>query len=188
VVPTDLHRAEAVHVREVMTREVVCLEPGMDLDATASLFLERGISGAPVVDPEGRPIGMVTKTDLMRAMHDGTDTEEIDTRPGRPSRHTRQGGVEVLDEGFALVRGRGAAVRDIMTPVAFTLSESAPLARAAALMAFEGVHRVPIVSVRGAVVGIVSALDVVRWLAREEGYLVPAASRGAQIDRDVEAP
>ena len=44
------------------------------------------------------------------------------------------------------------------------------IARAAALMSYERVHRVVVLSPSRAVVGIVSAMDVLRWLARNDGY------------------
>jgi CBS domain-containing protein len=67
---------------------------------------------------------------------------------------------------------RYGTVRSIMMSLAFTLAESAPIMRAAALMAYERVHRVVVVSPAG-VVGIVSSLDVLNWLAQKSGYLVP---------------
>jgi CBS domain-containing protein len=122
-----------------MTRDVVCVDPEMTVVDLRTLLLERNISGAPVVDAVGRPIGVVSKTDLVRAL------QEPD-----------------------LYR----TVRSIMMSLAFTLTESAPIARAAALMAYERVHRVVVISTEGSVVGIVSSLDVLNWLAQENGYLV----------------
>jgi CBS domain-containing protein len=58
---------------------------------------------------------------------------------------------------------------DAMMPLAFTLDERATVAQAAALMASEGLHHVPIVSAKGRLAGIVSSLDIVRWLARNDG-------------------
>ena len=72
-----------------------------------------------------------------------------------------------------LARATGATVADVMMPFAFTLATSASLARAAALMAYEGVGRVVVVEPDGRVAGVVSAVDVMRWLARAEGYVVP---------------
>jgi CBS domain-containing protein len=71
----------------------------------------------------------------------------------------------------------GEVAADIMMPIAFTLPENATLSHAAALMAYEGIHRLPVVAADGSVVGIVSAMDVVRWLARSDGYLVPGKPR-----------
>lgn len=56
-------------------------------------------------------------------------------------------------------------VGDIMTPFPYTVRESATLADAAELMLEKGVHRVPVLSADGAVVGILSAIDALRWLA-----------------------
>ena len=66
-----------------------------------------------------------------------------------------------------------ATVRDIMTHIVFSLSQDAPISRAAALMSYEGIHRIVITSPQGAAVGIVSSLDILRWLARRDGYVVP---------------
>jgi CheY-like chemotaxis protein/predicted transcriptional regulator len=72
---------------------------------------------------------------------------------------------------------RAACVGDVMMPFVFTLAASASVARAAALMAYEGVGRVVVVEPDGQVAGIVSAVDVMRWLARAEGYVVPGYTR-----------
>jgi CBS domain-containing protein len=140
--------ASATPVSEIMTRDVVCVSEGLGVDALVELFIQRGISGAPVVDKAGRPVGIVSKTDVLR---DGAE---------------RAGGLP-----------RNATVGDIMMPVAFCLPANESVARAAALMAFEGVHRLPIVGVAGEVVGLVSPLDVLRWLAREQGYVMSGRSK-----------
>ena len=62
-------------------------------------------------------------------------------------------------------------VGDIMMPLAFTLREDDPLSRAAAVMAVEGVHHLPVVSADGRVVGILSSLDFVRWVAAQSGFV-----------------
>jgi CBS domain-containing protein len=60
-----------------------------------------------------------------------------------------------------------------MTQSALWLPETASLGQAAALMALERIHRVPIVSGDGRVVGIISTLDISQWLAEQGGYVVP---------------
>ncbi|MBA3455662.1 MAG: CBS domain-containing protein, partial [Deltaproteobacteria bacterium] len=59
--------------------------------------------------------------------------------------------------------------RELMVPIAITLGEKASVAQAASLMALEGVHHLPIVDPTGKLVGILSTMDVVRWLATNEG-------------------
>lgn len=159
--------AESTAVAELMTRDVVTVEPELAVEALTAIFLERGISGAPVVDPGGRPIGIVSKTDVIRDRF--FSGESVDFTPV----DLRRGGVRApLDPGLH-VQESGPVVREVMTPLAFAMPEDASIARASALMALEGVHRVVVVDHRGKVSGILSSLDVLRWLARSEGYAVP---------------
>jgi CBS domain-containing protein len=166
--------ADRTAVSAVMTARVLAVRPDVSLEALAGMLLDRGISGAPVVDQEGRPLGVVSKTDLMRERLMSGDTGEVMTPGWQPRRGHFQ--VEV-GRGFH-AEAVPALVADVMTPSALTLSEDAPVAEAAALMAFEGVHRVPVVADDGRVAGIVTSLDVLRWVAQQDGYLT-AGRRGA---------
>jgi CBS domain-containing protein len=160
-------------VTDVMTGNVVCVEGSVSVESLTGLLLENGISGVPVVDDAGRPIGIVTKTDLLREGFERGETEEHE-----PLHITTDGGYECeLGPGFHADRIARATVGEIMTPVTFTLREDATVSQASALMAFEAVHRVPVVDRDGKVVGILSSLDVLRWLARECGYVVPPTNR-----------
>jgi len=105
-------------------------------------LLAKGFSGAPVVDDRGVPIGIISKSDLVRDQF--------------------------------LLGGGNKRVSEVMMPAAFTLPETASIYEAAALMAERHVHRVPVVAEDGRVVGIVSSLDVLRFVAGENGYLIPA--------------
>jgi len=84
--------------------------------------------------------------------------------------HGRAVGM-VTPADLASWRGIGArhAVSEIMTELVFWMSENAPLARAARLMAREGVQRVPVVAGDRTVVGLLSTMDLVRWLALHGG-------------------
>jgi predicted transcriptional regulator len=132
--------ADLTPVSEIMAKDVVAVRPELRVEDLEELLLARGISGAPVIDDAGKPIGIVSKTDLLRPRSAGD--------------------------------GEGVRVRDIMMSTAFCLSEGESIAKAAGLMAFEGVHRVPVVGQRGMVTGVVSPLDVMRWLARQHGYAI----------------
>jgi len=65
-----------------------------------------------------------------------------------------------------------STAEDAMSRFVFSLPAGAPIERAAALMAFEGVGQVVVTGAGGALVGLVSALDVARHYAVEAGYLV----------------
>jgi CBS domain-containing protein len=61
-------------------------------------------------------------------------------------------------------------VSDVMNPFVHSLPESARLSHAVALMATESIHQIPIVTQDGAVIGLVSSLDCLRWMAKQMGY------------------
>jgi CBS domain-containing protein len=129
--------AEVTAIGSVMSREVVCVDASLARAEAQALFLARGLGGAAVVDGDGRPLGMLTRADLLAAQA---------THPP------------------------GAPVAELMTAIAYTLDENDALSRAAALMATEGVSHLPVVGDYGRVVGMVTTLDVTRWLARQSGY------------------
>jgi CBS-domain-containing membrane protein len=82
--------------------------------------------------------------------------------------HTDLGGI---DAGSQLVSDR-------MCRLTFSLPLDASIAEAAALMALEGLHRLPIVAVDGRVAGMLTSMDVLAWLARQDGYVLAPDRRG----------
>jgi CBS domain-containing protein len=88
--------------------------------------------------------------------------------------------VGIVGEGELLRARRAEKVGDVMGRVVLSVPESAPLARAAALMAAQRAERVAVVGADGAVVGALTALDVVAWLAAREGALAPLAGPPGQ--------
>jgi CBS domain-containing protein len=154
--------AETTPIAEVMNKNPICISTDLSIDEVAALLLRHGISGAPVVDRSGKPVGVVSKTDLVREQHRNRSVLNAST-----AIHPQPADMD----DRVLHRPR-TTVAEIMTPVAFTLPSSAPISQAAALMAFESIHRLPVVSETGAVVGVVSSIDVLRWIAEREGYLL----------------
>jgi predicted phosphoribosyltransferase len=111
------------------------------------------------VDESGKPIGIITRSDLLfeqQQMH--ADAGELSPSPptGRAA-DFRAAGLRTVQ--------LGALVGDVMTERVVTLPETATVAQAAALMATYNLHGIPVVSAAGAVVGMLSANDIVAWVA-----------------------
>ena len=66
-----------------------------------------------------------------------------------------------------------AKAGDVMMPLAITLNLHATIAHASAVMALEDFHHVMVVGPDGSLRGIVSTMDICRWLARNDGFLSP---------------
>lgn len=58
---------ERPRVADYMTRDLVTLTPGMEINRAMSILLDRGISGAPVLDEAGRLVGVLSKKDCLKA-------------------------------------------------------------------------------------------------------------------------
>lgn len=63
-----MNRPTIPTVREIMTRTVVSLRPEMPAAEAAEILLREAISGAPVVDGEGRLLGLLSELDCLRAV------------------------------------------------------------------------------------------------------------------------
>ena len=142
--------ANRARIGEIMTRGAITVRADTSLEQLVGLFLEQGISRVPVVDDDGRAIGIASKTDLVVDQYERGDTEISQTGAGGRGRHVHE------------VSG---LVRDIMTPVAFALGDTTTIGEAARRMLADNVHAVPVTSGDGRVIGVLSATDIVAWVA-----------------------
>lgn len=137
-VPREHTSADRVPITEIMTRDVICGRPDLQVEAIVELLTDNHIGCLPIVDERGRPLGMVTRFDLVEDMQ----------------RSLRERGSHVP----------WRTARELMMPLALTLRLHATVAHASAMMAAEDVHHVMIVDGDGCLVGVVSTKDIVYWL------------------------
>ena len=62
-----------MRARGVMVRAVVTTSPDTTVEALARLMINLGISGVPVLDKDGRLVGIITEGDLLRRVEIGTE-------------------------------------------------------------------------------------------------------------------
>jgi signal transduction histidine kinase/CheY-like chemotaxis protein len=139
-------------ISEVMTRNVVCVPEYFSVTTLEELLLEHHLSGAPVVDDGGKVVGFVAITDVVRELYLRDDTAEAFAD-------------DSLGWGFHQ-EPEPRTVAHVMVPSTFVLPVSCPVAEAVSLMTTQQVHRVPVVSDDGLLLGIVTAADIMRYLAR----------------------
>jgi CBS domain-containing protein len=140
---------------DVMTVNVVSVDPETPVQEVAKLLSERGISGVPVVEKGGRLVGMISEGDLMRRVETGTQLR-------------RSWWLEMLSTNTELatdyVKTHGRRARHVMTGKVVTVAETTPLVEIADMLERHRIKRVPVVR-NGALVGIVSRANLVRALA-----------------------
>jgi CBS domain-containing protein len=163
-----------MHVRDVMTKRVVTVGPETPVQQVAQLLLERRISAVPVVDADGRVLGIVSEGDLI-------GRPEIGPARRRSWWLALLGGTG--ESAAEYVRTHGGHAKDVMTRAVVTVREDAPLGDVARLLEERRIKRVPVVR-RGKLVGIVSRADLLRALASAKARTRPAARSSDQTIRE----
>jgi CBS domain-containing protein len=156
---------------DVMTRNVVSLQPETTVFQAADLMLEHRISGLPVVDSDGHIIGIVTEGDFLRRSETGTQRErprwlQFLLGPGR------------LAEEY--VRSSSRKVEDVMTRSVHTIREDTPLSDAVELMERHRIKRLPVLR-DNKLVGIVSRANLLHALASLAREVEPISADDAAI-------
>ncbi len=159
-------------VRDIMTREVVSLTPCATIREAMETLSTNHLGGAPVV-VEDSVVGVISMTDMVGLMVSGPKVEPHDTVESIgelwDSIDAAHGDDWMHDIGAninaaSLVRDRlldQCTVRDAMTEEVFSVLPEASVRAAATMMRDNGIHRV-LVMEGGALLGIVSSLDIAR--------------------------
>ena len=155
----------AVLIEEVMTRDVLSVQPEMTVKQMDRALLDRNVSGAPVLEGQ-RLVGVVSRADAVRALYDdqsqATRISDFYTSPfpiPLPALDQLEKDSRRITQHLATLR-----VREIMTTDPLTVAPSDSVEVVAHMMVSERVHRVPVVD-EGELVGIVSSLDIVGCVA-----------------------
>lgn len=156
--------------KDIMSPDPVCVLRDMDLRDLAKLFLEKGFTGAPVVDASGDLVGVISQTDLL--YYNLTRGDELVMSSDFYASAKIEG--HPMPQGFQVQDVNTGCVEDVMTPVVHAVESSAPVSGVARMMTTKHIHRVIVRRGRRAV-GIISALDVLRSLGGDRPRAVPAA-------------
>ena len=132
-------------VKELMTQTVLTVKKDVSLRKLVKLLDEHSITGAPVVDDEGRLIGIVSGKDVIRAIDQLIRVNiSID---------------EVKD-----IKGKYNWVEGVMTTRVISASEEDDVRDVFRTMVERRIHRIPVVR-DGRPVGIISSQDACRLVA-----------------------
>ena len=158
---SEMQPAVALRARtaeELMTPNPLSLQDTLTIREAVGLLIDKGISGAPVIDEAGRPVGVLSQTDLL--IHDRETVEHIapleyDAGVPLSRRWWQEFQIEKVDDTL---------VRDLMTPAVFAVGPNTPARSVVEQMCELNVHRLFVVDGNGLLVGVISALDVMRHL------------------------
>ena len=154
-------------VKDIMTTQVITLSPDTDIVQAAKMLLENRINGAPVIDEQGRIVGILCQSDLV------AQQKKIPL----PTVFTLLDSYISLTSSKQLekqVRKIAAwTVSDAMTPNPVTIQSDTRIETVAALMVDSNFHTLPVVE-DNRLVGIIGKEDVLRTLLPESDSPDPA--------------
>ncbi|AEB08608.1 CBS domain-containing protein [Desulfobacca acetoxidans] len=149
-----------LQARDIMTKTVITVTPQTSVLDLARLLAQHKINGTPVVDDDGRLVGVITQTDL------------IDRAKKFQLPHV----VTILDAHFYLERPStfrknlekmlGNQVADVMTAPAITITPELSVDEVATIMAHRNAHTLPVLQ-DGNLVGVIGKIDIIRALSQE---------------------
>ena len=144
--------------QDVMTREVVAVTADTAIEDLARLLVEKRVSAVPVVEKDGRLVGIISEGDLLqrdKPLHIPTVISIFDWVLYLESSKKFEAEVKKIT---------ALKVGELCTRNVVTCSPETPVAEVAQLMVNRHVHLIPVVDKEKKVIGVVARLDVIRSL------------------------
>lgn len=145
--------------KDIMTEAVITVTPETTVEELGRLFIEKDISGAPVVDERGKLVGIVTENDFISKntrLHIPTVLRLFDAFIPL--------GTSKLEE--EIKRMAASTVGEVCTKKVVTVAEETPVDEIATIMNEKKIHLLPVVK-EGRVAGIIGKKDLIRGIAGE---------------------
>jgi CBS domain-containing protein len=146
----------AATATDLMNPNPVSLRADATVSEAVAFLTAKGFSAAPVIDAAGRPVGVLSQADLM-----------VHQREQSPPEASSYFHLADLAARFPVSPAPGREtmlVEDLMTPAVFSVPPEATAKRVITDMVGLKVHRLFVVDANGVLVGVISALDVLRHL------------------------
>lgn len=150
-------------VAEAMSTDLLTFTPEDTVSAAMDALVERGVDGAPVVDPDGVPVGMLTISDLIvqgASLHFPTVISVLGATIELP--------LSKRNFEDDLRRTLGSTVSEVMRSEPITVDVTATVEQAATLLHDHDISRLPVVDADGRLVGLIARIDVLRAIMSRE--------------------
>lgn len=144
---------------ELMLPNPISISENASVCEAVSLLTDRQFSAAPVIDEAGRPIGVISRTDIVNR-----DREKVEFMPP----FYAEAELEIANDGLLAEASDTTRVKDIMTPIVFAIGPTCPVSNLIDEFLERKVHRLFVVDDGGTLIGVISVLDVLRRLRGDD--------------------
>lgn len=145
-------------VKEIMTKGVISLPPEMSVKEAMYILFERKISGLPVINAQGKLVGMFTEKDILRTSLPSY-IEKVGSFVYEDSKSMR----------IKIAKFDKLKVEQIMRREVATVGEEVSIYEVVHIMLIQKMRRIPVVDRQGKVIGIIAREDIVKALAKMAG-------------------
>jgi CBS domain-containing protein len=145
---------------DLMTPNPVSIAETDVVQEAIALLIDKGFTAAPVIDEAGRPVGVLSRTDIL--IHDRERAGALLPPHEANKRESRRG--QRLGDGFQVFDIDGTLVREIMTPAILSVSPQTPVREVVRELLRLNVHRLFVTDDNGILVGVITTRDVLRRL------------------------
>lgn len=142
--------------KNIMIKKVITIKKEASIEKLSELLLKNKISGVPVVDDDGKMVGIATEGDLIirdSDLHFPRYFKLLDSIIYLESLNKFKSNLK---------KYLGAKVEDVMTAKVRTVRENTPVSEVANTMIRNNVNRVPVLNRKGDLVGIITRADIVK--------------------------
>lgn len=152
---------DARTAEDLMTSNPVSIRASATLWEAVTFLTDRGFSAAPVIDEAGRPLGVISRTDLLLRLH---EEQSAGRSFGAAEHNERHGNPTAPGEDAGIGETSETSLRDLMTKGVFCVAPGTPAPQVVARMLGLRVHRLFVVDEQGVLIGLISAVDVLQKL------------------------
>jgi len=145
--------------KDIMKTDVITVSEDTTIKEIAQILTDNKISGVPVVNQEGKLVGIVTEGDLLHK----EANPRIPKFFGILGAMIYLGGIDQYKEDFKKLAASKAS--EIMTTEVITVSKNTEIGAIATLMVEHNIKRIPVIE-NGKIIGIVSRADIIRTIAQ----------------------
>lgn len=147
---------------DLMSTNPISLRRDASVQEAIALLTDRNFDAAPVIDENGRPIGVVTVSDIL--IHDREYVRFLKTGDITARSDLRDHGGRLPDD-FGIEVADRTRVDEIMTPTVFTVTQNTDIREVVHRMLDLKVHHLFVADEDGVLVGVISTCDILRCLA-----------------------
>lgn len=144
-------------VRDIMRTDLVLVKKTATYKEVAKTLYDHKISGAPVVDDEGKLVGMISEKDLFKVLYPYYKTFYATPQAYADLENRENKAQEIQDH----------PIEEYMSKEVVTISPEEPVMSAGATMLARHVHRLPVME-GGKLIGMVSRKSIYRAILQQK--------------------